>query len=108
MRDVQMDNLRKLLGIRRMDRVLNARIRGLCRVRNSLEEMFDECVLRWFGHVEKMERDRITKTVYGGDCASNHSVGRPWKKWIDTMKGCLRKRGLDVMQEKRMVQDRSE
>ena len=28
-RDVQMDNLRGLLGIRRMDRVLNARIREL-------------------------------------------------------------------------------
>ena len=29
---VQMDNLRELLGIRRMDRVLNARIKELSRV----------------------------------------------------------------------------
>ena len=31
-RDIQMDNLRGLLGIRRMDRVSNARIRELCGV----------------------------------------------------------------------------
>ena len=30
MRDVQMDNLRGLFGIRRMDRIPNARIRELC------------------------------------------------------------------------------
>ena len=54
-----MDNLRELLGIRRMDRVLNARIRMLCGVRKGLDERIDEGVLRWFIHVEKMERDRI-------------------------------------------------
>ena len=34
-RAVQMDNLRELLGINRMDRVPNARIRELCGVRSS-------------------------------------------------------------------------
>ena len=41
-----MDNLRGLLGIRRMDRVLNARIRKLCRVKKSLDERNDEGLLR--------------------------------------------------------------
>ena len=30
------------------------------------------------------------------------------KRWIDTVKDCLRKRGLDVRQVRRMVQDRVE
>ena len=34
-RSVQMDNLRCLLSIRRMDKVLNARIRQLCGVTNG-------------------------------------------------------------------------
>ena len=46
MRAVQMDNLRGLLGIRRMDRVPNARIRELCGVRKGLDERIDEGVLR--------------------------------------------------------------
>ena len=45
-----------------------------------------------------MERDRIAKRVYIGVCAGSHLVGRSWKRWIDTVKGCLKKRGLDVKQ----------
>ena len=49
-----MDNVNGLLGIRRMDKVLNA----------------------WFGHVMRMENDRIAKRVYVGECAGSRSVGR--------------------------------
>ena len=58
-----MDNLRLLLGIRRMDRVPNARIREMCGVRKGLDERIDEGVLRWFGHVERMERDGNARRV---------------------------------------------
>ena len=68
----------------------------------------EEGVLLWFGHVERMERDRIIKRVYVGECAVNRSVGRPRKRWIDTVKECLRKRGLDVRQARKMVQNTSE
>ena len=37
-RAVQMDNLRCLLGIRRMDKVTNARIRELCGVTKGVDE----------------------------------------------------------------------
>ena len=52
-----------LFGIRRMDRVPNAWIRELCRVTKGEDERIDEGVLRWFGHVERMEKDRIAKKV---------------------------------------------
>ena len=58
-RAVQMDNLRLLLGIRRVDRVPNARVRELCEVTKGLDERIDEGILRWLGHAEKIERDRI-------------------------------------------------
>ena len=44
-RAVQMDNLRGLLGIRRMDKVPNAQIRKLCRVMKGVNEKIDEGVL---------------------------------------------------------------
>ena len=71
-------------------------------------EKIDEGVLRWFGYVERMESNRIVRRVYVGECAGSRSVGRPRKKWIDTVKNCLRKRGMDVKQARRMVQDRNE
>ena len=44
-----------------------------------------------------MENDKITKRVYVGEYAGSHN----------TVKDCLRKRGLDVRQARRMVHDRS-
>ena len=49
-----MKNLRGLLGIRRMDKIPNARIIELCGVTKGVNERIDEGVLRWFGHVERM------------------------------------------------------
>ena len=45
-RGVWMDNLRGLLGIRRMDRVPDARIRELCGVMKGVEERVDEGVFQ--------------------------------------------------------------
>ena len=67
-RIVQRDNLRGLLGIRRRDKVSNARIMQLCGVTKGVDEKIDESVLRWFGHVERMENDRVAKRVYVGEC----------------------------------------
>ena len=63
-RAVQMDNPRSLLGIRRLNRVLNVRIRFLCGMTKEVDERIDEGVLRWFGHLERMENDMIAKRVY--------------------------------------------
>ena len=77
-------------------------------MKRGIDERIDEGVLRGFGHVERREMDRISKRVYVGECAGSRSVGRSRKSWIDILKECLSKRGLDVRQERRMGQDRSE
>ena len=66
-RTVQMDNLRGLLGIRRMDRA----IKELCGVKKGQDERIDKGVLWWFSHVERMENDRSAKRVYVGECAGS-------------------------------------
>ena len=40
------------------------------------------------------------------DCLE--ALRRRVKKWIDTMKDCLKKRGLEVKQARRIVHDRSD
>ena len=45
-----------------------------------------------FGHVERMERYRIAKRIYVGECAGSRSVSRQWKRWIDTVKERSQKR----------------
>ena len=90
-----------------MDKVPNTRIRQLCGVTKGGDEKIDEGVLRWFGHVERMENDWIVKMVYVRKCSGSHSVGRPRKKWINTMKNCLKKRDVDARQARIMEHDRS-
>ena len=68
------------LWLYRWTRVLNGWIRELCGVKRGLDGRIDEGVLRWFGHVERLERDRIAKRVYVGECAGSRSVGRPRKR----------------------------
>ena len=58
--------------------------------------------------MERMKRDRIVKKTYVREYADSCLVGRPQKRWTDTVKECIKKRGLDVRQTRRMVQGRSE
>ena len=74
-RAVEMDNLRGLLGIRRMDIVPNAWIRELCRVMKGVDKRIDESVLYWFRNVERMGNDGFAKRVYAGECAGSRLVG---------------------------------
>ena len=61
-------------------------------MKKGLDERINEGVLQY---VDRMERVGIAK-----------KVGRARKRWIDTVKECSRKTGLDVRQTSRMVQDR--
>ena len=65
-RIIQIDNLRGLQGIRKMDKVSNARIREFWGVTKGVHKWIGEGVLRWFGHVEKME-NKMGKRVYVGE-----------------------------------------
>ena len=62
-----MDNLRGLLGIRRMDRVPNAQISELCGAMKGVDERTDEGrgspVVR-----PNVEKEKIAKRVYVGEC----------------------------------------
>ena len=53
--------VRGLLGIRRMDRVLSIQIKELHGVKKVVDERIDKVLLWWFGHVERMENDRIAE-----------------------------------------------
>ena len=55
--------------------------------------------------IERMGKDRIAKRVYVG----NHLVGQLWKKWIDSVYDCLKKKkGFNVGQARRMMYNRKE
>ena len=54
-----------------------------------------------------MKNDRIAMMVYVGECADSRSVGRLRKRRMDTVNDCLKTRGLDVRQVRRIVHGRN-
>src|SRR5678816_543145 len=70
---VQMDNLRGVLGVRRIDKMKKERIRELCDVKKGVNVRINESTLGWFGHVERMDDSRLDKRMYSGVCAVSYT-----------------------------------
>ena len=75
-----------------MDRVRNEAVRQRTGVEVELVTRVDLNVLRWFGHVERMENERLLKRVMNGRGAR----GRPRLGWVDGVKRALQDRGVYV------------
>ena len=58
-----MGNFRSLLGIKRIDIILNEHFRELCGMKNGMVEGIDKNVLRWFEQIERMENSGSAKRV---------------------------------------------
>ena len=53
----EMKCLRSMTGVSRLDRVRNEVVRARTGVRRDLAAKVDVNVLRWFGHVERMDNE---------------------------------------------------
>ena len=60
---MEMKCLRSICGVKVRDRIRNEQIRRRVGVQIDLSRRVDRCALRWFGHVEGMNDDRIAKSV---------------------------------------------
>ena len=61
---LEMSCLRSLVGVSRMDRVRNEEVRSRAGIEMELVSRVDQKVLRWFGHVERMN-EYIHSRLYG-------------------------------------------
>ena len=52
---LEMKSLRSLVGVSRIDRVRNEEVRRRARIERELASITQQRVLRWFGHVERMD-----------------------------------------------------
>ena len=104
MEAVEMNCLRTICGLKRIDRVPNVEI-GRCRKNVNVSQRIDQGVLRWFGHVEGMGDERMAKRVYESDVRGVRRRGRPSKCWSDGVKEVLARKGLNIQEVKVSVQD---
>ena len=55
--------LKSLVGVSRMDRFRNEEMRRRAGIERELASTADQRVLRWFGHVERMDENRMARRV---------------------------------------------
>ena len=60
---LEMKCLRSLVGVSRMDRVWNEEVRRRAGIEWELASRADQRVLRWTGHVERMDEYRVARKV---------------------------------------------
>ena len=81
----QMNVLRRMEGVNRLDRVWNADIRE----RLNQEGVLDLVKRRqesWKGRLEEMSFEKTTKKVFVGEMEGKRPRGRPCLRWIDNFK----------------------
>ena len=83
MEAVEMNGLRNICGLRRIDRVPNVVIRRMCGKNVSVSKKIGQGVPRWFGLVERMGNERLLKRVYDSEVRGVRRRGRPRKSWMN-------------------------
>ena len=86
---VEMRCLRSMCGVTRRDRIRNEEIRRRTGVGRELAGRADQSRLRWFGHIERMEDDRLVKKIYKSEARGVRPRGRPQLGWMDSVKKSL-------------------
>ena len=74
---LEMKCLRSLVGVSRMDRVGNEEMRRRSGIERELASRADQRVLRWLGHVERMDEYRMARRVLMAEVSGGRVQGRP-------------------------------
>ena len=90
----EMDFWRRSAKKSRREKVKNSVIRELMNVNKNVIEVIEERSLRWFGHIKRMEAERIPKAVSEWEPDGKRRRGRPIGTWMNGVKENLAKRGL--------------
>ena len=91
----EMKCLRIMTGVSQLDRFSNEVVRARTGVRRELAAKVDMNVLRWFGHVERMDNERLLKKVMNVKVDGRSARGRPRFERMDGVMRTLKDRKMD-------------
>ena len=77
-------------------------------IEKELASRADQRVLRWFGHVVRMDEHRLARRVLMAEVGGGRVRGRPRLGWMDGVKVALGNRGVTVEAARQCAKDRKE
>ena len=103
----EMKCLRSMTGVSQLDRVWNEVVRERTGMRKELAPRVDMNVLRWFGHVERMDNEQLLKKLMNAKVDGRSARGRPRSGWIDGVKRALNDSRMDVREASKRARNRN-
>ena len=100
--------LRSMTGVSQLDRIRNEVVTPRTGVRRELAATVDMNVLRWFGHVDRMDNERLLKNVMHAKLDGRSARGRPRFGWMDEVKRALNDKRNDVREASERARNRNE
>jgi hypothetical protein len=87
---VGMRSLRRIANVGLTDRTRKERVREMCGLKWSIVERMKVNKLRLFGHMERMNDERMTKIIYRAERMGERSRGRPRMGWVEGIESILK------------------
>ena len=87
---------------------MNEEVRKRAGIERELTSRVDQRVLRWFGHVERLNEYRMARKVLMAEESGGRVRGRPRLGWMDGVKVALGNRGMAVEAARHFAKDRKE
>ena len=101
---LEMKWLRCLVGVSQMDRVRNEEVHRRAGIERELVSRADPRVLRWFGHVERIDEYRMARRVLMAGVRGGRVRGRPRLGWMVGVKVALGNRGITKVERSENVE----
>ena len=98
--------LRKILGISRLQHIRNDDIRMRTGMQVTTVDRIKARRLQWFGHVSRMDSDRIPYLALHTMVDGVRSKGRPRARWRDGVMEDIKERGLEFSEATSLIKDR--
>ena len=91
-----------------MDRGRNEEVLRRAGIERELASRADQIVLRWFGHVKRMDEYRMARWVLMAEVGGGRVRGRPRLGWMDSVKVSLGNRLMAVGAARQGAKDRKD
>ena len=88
-----------------MDRVRNEEVHRRAGIEREFASRADQRVLRWFGHVERMDEYQMARMVLMVEVRGLRVRRRPRLGWMDGVKVALDNRGITVKKARQCSED---
>jgi Reverse transcriptase (RNA-dependent DNA polymerase) len=102
----EMSWLRKIAGISRLQHIRNEEIRKITGNEETAVDKIKIRRLQWFGHVSRMDSNRIPNLALHAQLEGQRNTGRQRARWRDGVIEDIRKTGSNITEALSKVKDR--